>query len=90
MHIVSAFVGGSQETPPKAAATQLNLANVFSPTTLHKAVNEQLKSAAPVEEKLKSAAPVDEKNLKDGSLLPINSPRWEKPKGRITFPRNIL
>jgi hypothetical protein len=55
------FGGGSQETPPKAAATQPNPANVFSPTTLHKAVDEQLKSAAPVEEKLKSTAPIDEK-----------------------------
>jgi hypothetical protein len=24
------------------------------------------------------------------SLPPIYSPRWEKPKGRIAFPRNIL
>jgi hypothetical protein len=24
------------------------------------------------------------------ALSPINSPRWEKPKGRIAFPRNIL
>jgi hypothetical protein len=56
------FGGGSQETPPgEAAATQPNPANVFSPTTLHKAVDEQLKSAAPVEEKLKCTAPVDEK-----------------------------
>jgi hypothetical protein len=55
------FGGGSQETPPEAAATQPNLANVINPTTLHKAVDEQLKSAAPVEDKLKSTAPVDEK-----------------------------
>jgi hypothetical protein len=55
------FSGSSQETPLEAAATQPNLANVFSPTTLHKVVDEQLKSAAPVEEKLKSTAPVDEK-----------------------------
>jgi hypothetical protein len=41
---------------------QPNPANVFSPTTLHKAVDEQLKSAAPVEENLKSTAPVDEKD----------------------------
>jgi hypothetical protein len=41
------FGGGSQETPPGEAATiQPNPANVFSPTTLHKAVDEQLKSAA--------------------------------------------
>jgi hypothetical protein len=53
--------GGSQEMPPEAAATQPNPANVFSPTTLHKAVDKQLKSTAPVEEKLKSTAPVDEK-----------------------------
>jgi hypothetical protein len=26
----------------------------------------------------------------DASLLPIYSPRWEKPKGRITFPWTIL
>jgi hypothetical protein len=26
----------------------------------------------------------------DAALLPINSPRWEKPKGRIAFPWNIL
>jgi hypothetical protein len=26
----------------------------------------------------------------DDAPLPIKSPRWEKPKGRITFPRNIL
>jgi hypothetical protein len=26
----------------------------------------------------------------DDALSPIKSPRWEKPKGRITFPRNIL
>jgi hypothetical protein len=26
----------------------------------------------------------------DVALSPINSPRWEKPKGWITFPRNIL
>jgi hypothetical protein len=26
----------------------------------------------------------------DVALLPINSPRREKPKGRIAFPRNIL
>jgi hypothetical protein len=26
----------------------------------------------------------------DAALSPINSPRREKPKGRITFPRNIL
>jgi hypothetical protein len=24
------------------------------------------------------------------ALSPIKSPRWEKPKGRISFPRNIL
>jgi hypothetical protein len=24
------------------------------------------------------------------ALSPINSPRWEKPKGQIAFPRNIL
>jgi hypothetical protein len=28
--------------------------------------------------------------LSDAPLLPIYSPQWEKPKGRITFPRNIL
>jgi hypothetical protein len=55
------FGSGSQETPPEAVATQPNPANVFSPTTLHKAVDKQLKSAASVEEKLKSTAPVDEK-----------------------------
>jgi hypothetical protein len=26
----------------------------------------------------------------DAALSPINSPRWEKPKGWIAFPRNIL
>jgi hypothetical protein len=26
----------------------------------------------------------------DAAPSPIKSPRWEKPKGRITFPRNIL
>jgi hypothetical protein len=26
----------------------------------------------------------------DAGLSPISSPRWEKPKGRIAFPRNIL
>jgi hypothetical protein len=26
----------------------------------------------------------------DDALSPIKSPRWEKPKGRIAFPRNIL
>jgi hypothetical protein len=26
----------------------------------------------------------------DVALSPINSPRWEKPKGQTTFPRNIL
>jgi hypothetical protein len=26
----------------------------------------------------------------DDALLPIKSPRWEKSKGRISFPRNIL
>jgi hypothetical protein len=26
----------------------------------------------------------------DDALLPISSPRWEKPKGRISFLRNIL
>jgi hypothetical protein len=26
----------------------------------------------------------------DAALLPIKSPRWEKAKGRISFPRNIL
>jgi hypothetical protein len=26
----------------------------------------------------------------DDALSPINSPRWKKPKGRITFPQNIL
>jgi hypothetical protein len=55
------FGGGSQETPPEAAATQPNPANVISPTTLHKAVDEQLKSADPVPDKLQSTAPVDEK-----------------------------
>jgi hypothetical protein len=28
--------------------------------------------------------------ISDTTLSPIKSPRWEKPKGRITFPRNIL
>jgi hypothetical protein len=55
------FGSGSQETPLEATATQPNPANVISPTTLHKAVDEQLKSAAPVDDKLKSTAPVDEK-----------------------------
>jgi hypothetical protein len=55
------FGDGSQETPPEAAATQPNPANVISPTTLHKAVDEQLKSAAPVPNKLQSTAPVEEK-----------------------------
>jgi hypothetical protein len=26
----------------------------------------------------------------DDALSPISFPRWEKPKGRIFFPRNIL
>jgi hypothetical protein len=26
----------------------------------------------------------------DDALSPIKSPRWEKPKGQIVFPRNIL
>jgi hypothetical protein len=26
----------------------------------------------------------------DAALSPIKSPRWEKPKGQIAFPRNIL
>jgi hypothetical protein len=26
----------------------------------------------------------------DDALSPIKSPRWEKPKGRISFPQNIL
>jgi hypothetical protein len=26
----------------------------------------------------------------DAALSPIKSPRWEKPKGRIAFPQNIL
>jgi hypothetical protein len=26
----------------------------------------------------------------DAALSPINSPRWEKPKGQIAFPQNIL
>jgi hypothetical protein len=26
----------------------------------------------------------------DAALSPISSPRWEKPRGRIAFPRNIL
>ena len=26
----------------------------------------------------------------DAAISPINSPRWEKLKGRITFPQNIL
>jgi hypothetical protein len=26
----------------------------------------------------------------DAALSPIYSPRWEKPKGRIAFPQNIL
>jgi hypothetical protein len=55
------FGSGSQEMPLEAAATQPNSANVFSPTTLHKAVDEQLKSATPIKEKLKSTALVDEK-----------------------------
>jgi hypothetical protein len=46
------FGGSSQETPPEAAATQPNLANVICPTTLHKAIDEQLKFAAPVPDKL--------------------------------------
>jgi hypothetical protein len=69
------FGSGSQETPPEAAATQPNPANVFSPTTLHKAVDEQLKSTAPVEEKLKSTTPVKEK-------LKSTAPVDEKKKGR--------
>jgi hypothetical protein len=55
------FGDGSQETPPEAATTQPNPANVISPTTLHKAVDEHLKSAAPVPDKLQSTAPVEEK-----------------------------
>jgi hypothetical protein len=34
------FGDGSQETPPEATATPPNPANVISPTTLHKAVDE--------------------------------------------------
>jgi hypothetical protein len=26
----------------------------------------------------------------DAALSPIKSPRWEQPKGRITFPQNIM
>jgi hypothetical protein len=26
----------------------------------------------------------------DAAFSPIKSPRWEKPKGRIAFPRNIM
>jgi hypothetical protein len=26
----------------------------------------------------------------DNALSPISSPRWEKPRGRISFPRNIM
>jgi hypothetical protein len=55
------FRDGSQEKPPEAAATQANPTNVISPTTHHKAVDEQLKSAAPVPDKLQSTAPVEEK-----------------------------
>jgi hypothetical protein len=55
------FGDGSQETPLEAVATQPNLANVISPTTLHKAVDEQLKSTAPVPDKLQSTAPIKEK-----------------------------
>jgi hypothetical protein len=55
------FSDGSQEMPPEAAATQPNPANVISPTTLHKAVDEQLKSAAPMPDKLQSIAPIEEK-----------------------------
>jgi hypothetical protein len=55
------FGDSSQETPLEAAATQPNPANVISPTTLHKAVDEQLKSAAPVPDKLQSTAHVEEK-----------------------------
>jgi hypothetical protein len=55
------FSDGSQETSPEAAATQPNPANVISPTTLHKAVNEQLKSAAPMPDKLQSTALIEEK-----------------------------
>jgi hypothetical protein len=58
------FDDGSQETPPEAAATQPNPTNVISPTTLHKAVDEQLKSAAPVPDKLQSIALVEEKKKK--------------------------
>jgi hypothetical protein len=47
--------------PLKATATQPNPANIISPTTLHKAIDEQLKSAAPVPDKLQSTAPVEEK-----------------------------
>jgi hypothetical protein len=28
--------------------------------------------------------------LSDAALSPISSPRWEKPKGRISFPQNTL
>jgi hypothetical protein len=42
------FGNGSQETPLEAASTQPNPANIISPTTLHKAVDEQLKSTTPV------------------------------------------
>jgi hypothetical protein len=55
------FGGNSQDTPPEAAATQPNPANVIRPTTLHKVVDAQLKSAAPVPDKLQSTAPIDEK-----------------------------
>jgi hypothetical protein len=55
------FGGDSQEMPLEATATQPNPANVISPTTLHKVVDEQLKSAAPVPDKLQSTAHVDEK-----------------------------
>jgi hypothetical protein len=61
------FGDGSQETPPEATATQPNPVNVISPTTLHKAVDEQLKSAAPMPDKLQSTSPVEEK--KKGRII---------------------
>jgi hypothetical protein len=77
------FSGGSKETPPEAAATKPNPANVFSPTTLHKAVDEQLKSAAPVEEKLKSTA-LSMRRRRAGSIAGARRLRASRLRGRYS------
>jgi len=49
------FRGALEETPPDAGAAdpKVTLANIFSPNTLHKAADEQLAAADPIEKKKK-------------------------------------